>query len=85
MTDAAFLSSALAGPERRLRPSWKAMAWSRMRAQARGIRATREAGTSPAVLTGEAGSPCVRAQGGGACSLPQSSFSMSIRAWSSRR
>ena len=45
MTDAAFLSSALAGLERRLRLV-EGDGLARMRAQAREIRATREAGTS---------------------------------------
>ena len=79
MTDAAFLSSALAGPERRLRL----------------VEGAEDAGPGPrdpghqggghvaAVLAGEAGSP---ARSRRRCMLfAQSSFSMSIRAWSSRR
>ena len=83
MTDAAFLSSALAGPERRLRLV-EGDGVVEERAQARGIRATREAGTSRPFSRAKRVALCARSRR--RCMLfAQSSFSMSIRAWSSRR
>ena len=78
MTDAAFLSSALAGPERRLRL-----------VEGDGVvedagPGPREAGTSRPFSRAKRVALCARSRR--RCMLfAQSSFSMSIRAWSSRR
>ena len=83
MTDAAFLSSALAGPERRLRLVEGDGVVEDAGLKAREIRATREAGASRPFSREKRVALCARSRR--RCMLfAQSSFSMSIRAWSSR-
>ena len=82
MTDAAFLSSALAGPERRLRLV-EGDGVVEDAGPGREIRATREAGTSrPFSREKRVALLCALKEAG--MLFAQSSFSMSIRAWSSR-